>query len=266
MPAATATHSATSAEHRITLLGIDIDNVTMAEAIDEVMARLEAGLRTRLLFVNADCVNISFRDAAYREILRAGDLVLADGLGMWLAGKIRGATVRDNVNGTDLFPRLCGRLAGTPFRVFLLGARPGVAEDVRTWIARHHPEVVVCGVRDGYFPLEQSPQVAATIREARTDVLLVAMGAPRQEAWIDGNLEATGATVAMGVGGLFDFYSGQIPRAPRWMRDWGLEWVYRFAREPRRMWKRYWVGNFVFMWRVICHRPLKDRPAEASST
>ncbi len=251
MPAATATYSPDQASSRIEICGLPIDNVTMDEALDEVMARLEAGLRTRLFFINADCVNISYRDAVYRSILQAGNLVFADGVGMKLAGKLFGTPVRDNVNGTDLFPRLCARLQGTTHRVFLLGARPGIAQEVREWIEQQHPGVVVCGVADGYFPAEESEQVAAQIREAEADVLFVALGAPRQEAWIEQHLEATGATVGLGVGGLFDFFSGRVPRAPSFMRRVGLEWLFRFGQEPKRMWKRYWVGNFVFMWRVI---------------
>jgi N-acetylglucosaminyldiphosphoundecaprenol N-acetyl-beta-D-mannosaminyltransferase len=153
-----------------------------------------------------------------------------------------------------LFPRLCAALAGTSHRVFLLGARPEVVAGVRDWIAQHHPSVTVCGSRDGYFNAAEEPQVIADIAAARADLLLVALGAPHQEKWIARCLAATGVKLAIGVGGLFDFYSGRIPRAPQWLRELGGEWLYRLYQEPRRMWRRYLVGNVVFLWRVIRER------------
>ena len=170
---------------------------------------------------------------------------------MKLAGRLLDQHVRENVNGTDLFPRLLERLENTGRRLYLLGARPGVPEAVQEHIARHHPGVQVCGVQHGYFTEDQEPAVVDAIREARADVLLVAFGAPRQDLWIARHLDRLGVKVAMGVGGLLDFYSGRISRAPEWMREIGLEWLYRFLMEPRRMWKRYFVGNAVFLGRVL---------------
>lgn len=249
-----------SGKSRIELCGLPVDNVTMAEAVDALEERLWSRRRTQVFFLNADCVNISDRDQSYREVVRRGDLVFADGSGMRLAGKLLGRPVVDNVNGTDLFPRLCERLAKTGHRVFLLGARPGVAESVRERMTHDHPGLEVCGVHHGYFPKDRSHQVIQRIRDSRADVVLVAFGAPLQEKWIAEHIDATGATVVLGVGGLFDFASGRMPRAPMWMRRMGLEWVYRFWREPRRMWRRYWVGNFVFVARVL-RRALSERPS-----
>ena len=107
------------------------------------------------------------------------------------------------------------------------------------------------GCRDGYFSAAEEPEVVAGIARSGAAVLLVAFGAPRQDLWLHRNLAATGVKVAMGVGGLFDFYSGRIPRAPQWMREVGAEWLFRFYQEPRRMWRRYFVGNVVFLWHVV---------------
>ena len=114
------------------------------------------------------------------------------------------------------------------------------------------PEVQISGFRDGYFHDEES--LIKTIRESRTDVLLVAMGVPYQDEWIAANLDRLGVRVAMGVGGLFDFYSGRIPRAPQWVRELGLEWAFRLCQEPGRMWRRYIIGNTVFLARVVSAR------------
>lgn len=251
--------SPTGSRH-LEICGLPVDNVTMTEALDLMQDRLTTRTRTRLFFVNADCVNISYRDPDYRHTLQQAELVFADGIGMRLAGRLMGTPIRDNVNGTDLFPLACERLARTGHRVFLLGARPGVVERVRAWAAATHPGLTICGAHHGYFDREQSSEIAERIRRSGADVLFVALGAPLQEKWITEHIDATGVTVALGVGGLFDFFSGDIPRAPRWMRRTGLEWVYRFWQEPRRMWRRYWVGNFVFMGRVA-RRALAHRVA-----
>lgn len=235
---------------RIEVCGLPVDNATMDEALDAVAARIAARAPTRLYYLNADCVNIAHRDEEYAEVIRCGDLVFADGSGLRLAGKMLRTPIRDNVNGTDMFPLLCERAAREGWRIFLLGARPGIADAVAEWIGKHHPDATVCGTHHGYFESDETDGVVAAIAKTRPDVLFVAFGAPRQEAFVDRYLEQSGACVGLGVGGLFDFFSGRMPRAPRWMRKLGIEWLYRFWREPGRMWRRYWIGNFVFVWRV----------------
>ncbi len=127
-------------------------------------------------------------------------------------------------------------------------------ESVREWIETNYPEVTVSGCHHGYFSPEEEPEVIARINRSGADLLLVAFGAPRQDIWIDEHLEKTGAKVAMGVGGLFDFYSGNTARAPLWMREMGMEWLFRFTQEPGRLWKRYFVGNGVFLYRVMLEK------------
>jgi len=226
----------------------------MEEALQVILSRLDRPGTAQVSFVNAHCANLAWKDPEYRRILATSDLVFADGIGMRVAGRILGFPIRDNVNGTDLFPRLCAALEGTGKRIFLLGGREGVAEGVRDWIARHHPKTLVCGIQDGFFSLAEEDQIVARIRDARADVLLVAMGVPVQEKLIARILADTKTRLAFGVGGLFDFYSGRIPRAPRWMQHAGMEWVWRLAQEPGRMWKRYLLGNFTFLFRVLRER------------
>ena len=255
LPALLFGGAAPAAPAQVRLLGIRLDNLTMDEAVKTIvaLAAAEAGAAS-VCFVNPHCANIACRDRAYREVLGLSGLCLADGIGMKLGGRILGRPLRQNVNGTDLFPLLCAALAGTGRGIFLLGARPGVPEAVAEWIRQRYPDTRVCGVQHGYFAPAELPDVLDRIRASQAAVLLVAFGVPGQEIWIDQHLAETGVRVAMGVGGLFDFYSGRIPRAPIWMREIGLEWVYRFIQEPRRMWKRYLVGNAVFLVRVVGER------------
>lgn len=238
---------------RVRIGTVELNNLTLDEVIGRILAAT-ARQPLQVCFVNPDCVNIAHRDVDYRDMLHQAGLVLADGIGMKIAGNLLATPIRQNVNGTDLFPRLCQALEGGAQRLYLLGGKPGVAEDVRNWIARNYPGVTVAGLHHGYFDAETEPAVLEDIRQSRATMLLVAFGAPRQEAWIARNLAATGVNAALGVGGLFDFYAGRIPRAPLWLREIGGEWMYRFIQEPRRMWKRYLVGNLLFLFRVLQQR------------
>lgn len=233
------------------ILGLRIDNLTMSDAVDRIMRLAGGDEPEQVCFLNADCANIAYCNEGYRRTLRGARFTLADGVGLKLAGKLLNREIRQNVNGTDLFPRLCEALSGTPQGLFLLGARPGVAEAVGRWIAENYPDVRLAGCQHGYFTPAEEPAVIERIRASQAAVLLVAFGAPRQEMWIEQHLAETGARVALGVGGLFDFYSGRIPRAPLWMRELCLEWLFRVCCEPRRLWRRYLLGNGRFLFRVL---------------
>lgn len=251
IPAALYGEAPIDPEDELDILGLHVDNFTLDECIRKSILQLYVNEPNRLCFVNADCANSAYKDDEYRHVINSAGMVLADGIGMKLAGRLLRQDIRENVNGTDMFPRLCRDLETTGKKIFLLGGKPGVAEGVRDWIRSHYPQTIVCGYQHGYFSAEENAAVVEKIRKSGTDLLLVAFGAPRQDLWIAENLEATGARLGVGVGGLFDFFSGRIPRAPQWMRDIGMEWFYRFLQEPRRMWKRYFIGNFVFLSRVL---------------
>ena len=235
------------------LFGIRIVNTTMDEALDWVASRAEAAeakTPSLMAFVNPDCLNIAWRDAGYKAVLLGAERVLPDGIGIHLACRMLGTPLLANVNGTDMFPRLCQRIAGTGLSIYLFGARPGVAAAAAAAMKALHPELRVAGARDGYFKPEETAAVIDGINGSGASILLVAMGAPRQERWLAEHAAALAPPVRMGVGGLFDFYSGRIPRAPVWMREIGLEWVYRLLQEPGRMWRRYIIGNPLFLFRV----------------
>lgn len=241
---------------------ITVTNIAMDDALNAIDAAICNRNPMKIAFVNADCINIAAHNAKYRAALQNMDWVFPDGIGLRLAGKILAQPIRDNVNGTDLFPLLCAELAAAGRSLYLLGAKPGVAEAVANWATNTHLGLHIAGTRDGYFKESERDAVCTEIRAAAPDVLLVALGAPRQELWIEQNAQACGANVILGVGGLFDFYSGNIPRAPLWMRRLSLEWVYRLYQEPGRMWKRYLIGNWTFMLRIYRERKvrLQERP------
>ncbi len=237
------------------LFGIPIHNTTMQEAIESIVERLGAtGEPCQMCFVNAHCGNVACVDATYAAILRQAERVFADGIGVKLAGKLHGVEIVDNVNGTDLLPPLLAALEGTGHGVYFLGAKPGVVDGLVEWVRRTYPGVRVAGSHHGYFTRDEESQVIDEIRASGATLLLVAMGVPTQEKWLEANLGRSGARVGIGVGALFDFYSGTVPRAPLWMRRVGLEWLFRLGLEPKRMWRRYVVGNPLFLWRALRNR------------
>ncbi len=236
-----------------TILGMPIDNLTLDEAVDRIV-KPRGRKPLQVSFINVDCFNKAALDPEYREILQSSGLRLGDGIGLRIAGRILKCQLRQNVNGTDLFPRLCARMETERLRIFLLGGRPGVAEDVATWIKSRYPRLQLAGLQNGYFEAADEPAIVEAINESDADILLAAFGAPAQEKFIRRNQDRLKVAAALGVGGLFDFYSGRIPRAPQWMRDIGMEWIYRLYQEPGRMWKRYLVGNAAFLARIIWSR------------
>ncbi len=240
----------------ITIQQIRLLNLRCDELLDAIAVTLRLRTPMRIAFVNPDCVNIASHDAAYRQCLTESDWVCADGIGMKIAGNLLGRPVRQNINGTDLFPRLCESLAQSGHRLFLLGGGEGIAEQAASWAEQRYPGLAIAGTQHGFFPESHNEAVIAEIRASRADVLLVAMGAPRQEKWLSAHFAETGAVLGAGVGGLFDYYSGRIPRAPQWLRDVGGEWLYRLYQEPRRLWQRYLVGNVVFLVRIFSERVL----------
>jgi N-acetylglucosaminyldiphosphoundecaprenol N-acetyl-beta-D-mannosaminyltransferase len=242
------------APQRIRIGDVAFDNLSMPEAVARVRDLLDGEGTHQVSFVNPACVNIAAGNRGYRHVLARASLVLPDGIGIKIAGDMLGTPLRQNVNGTDLFPRLCDMLAGRRAKLFLLGGQPGVPQRVAEVIAGRWPTIQLVGVRDGFFGTAQEGDVAAEIRASGADIVLVARGVPLQDTFIDRHLHHLGVKVAMGVGGLFDFVSGRIHRAPRWMRDTGLEWVYRLIQEPGRMWRRYLVGNLTFLARVSLQR------------
>jgi exopolysaccharide biosynthesis WecB/TagA/CpsF family protein len=232
------------------MLGVGIANVTMNEGLDLIDQALACGAKKSFAFVNADCLNIATLNYAYARVLSRQEAVFADGSGINLAARMRGFRVKDNVNGTDMYPLLCRRAAQKRHGIFLMGARPGIAKAAANQMQAQYPELIVSGTHDGYFPEEQTDAVIETINRSGAKILLVAMGAPHQEIWINKHLSKLNVNVTIGVGGLFDFFGGRIPRAPVWLRRVGCEWTYRLWQEPARMWRRYLIGNLAFVVRT----------------
>jgi exopolysaccharide biosynthesis WecB/TagA/CpsF family protein len=233
----------------IDCLGVRVGQPSWAELrewfFSSVRGTKEEGSAQSLYLVNAHTLNLAYVDRAYRRVLDRSSVVLNDGIGLDLYAKLAGAAFAYDFNGTDLFPRLFTQTEES-LSVFLYGARPGRAEQAARNIEAIYSKVRVAGVRDGF-----GEDALDAINEVRPDLVLVGMGNPRQELWIDESRARLRAGVVCGVGALIDFLSGAIPRAPLLLRRLRLEWTFRLALEPRRMFARYVFGNPAFVARSV---------------
>ena len=232
------------------LFGIPVFNHRRSEAINFLTDRILAGKKTRLAFLNAHCANIACRDWQYRCALMSATAVFPDGIGVAIACRLNGTPLTANLNGTDLFLPLCRSLEKEGKSVFLLGGRPGIALKVAEKLSQELPALKIAGTRHGYFMPQQEDELITSINRAKPDVIFVALGVPQQDVWLARVQDRFDAKLVAGVGGLFDFMSGATRRAPRRVRELGMEWVFRLMQEPQRMWKRYLVGNATFLARA----------------
>lgn len=241
--------------HRtIPLLGLPICDTTLAEAAAALTRRAVRGQRTQVCFVNAHCVNVAARDPTYLATLQNSDLLYADGSGMRIAARLAGHKLRANVNGTDLFPLLCREASAVGLGIALLGARPGVAERCAENMTSRYPGLRIVWTHHGYLPATDHSAMIDSLNDSGADMLFVAMGVPAQELWVASHAVRIAAPVTLAVGALFDFYAGDVPRAPVRLRALGLEWVWRLLLEPRRLFGRYVLGNPLFLARIVVRR------------
>lgn len=222
------------ADSRRELFGVQAHDVGLEAALLWAHDRIAARLPGYVVTLNGSLLVQATRDPDLRELINGAALVTADGIGVILAARIMGVPISGRVAGIDLAVALCAGAADAGYRVFLLGGAPGVAEAAAGVLRRLHPALQIVGTHHGFFDHQEEEAVRAQIRQARPELLLVALGAPRQERWMHLHSASLGVPVSIGVGGSFDVLAGRVPRAPRWMQQVGLEWLYRVLREPRR--------------------------------
>jgi N-acetylglucosaminyldiphosphoundecaprenol N-acetyl-beta-D-mannosaminyltransferase len=238
------------------ICGIDVADLTQNEALSFIDLLIGEGGPHYAAVVNAAKIVSATKDSMLKNALLEADIVTADGMSVVWASRLLGHGLKQRVTGIDLFERLVERASQSGLSVYLLGARD---EPLRGTVERfkaQHPELRVAGYRNGYFADSESNAIADGIKQSAADLLFVAMGSPVQEQWIVSQLARSGVRFALGVGGSFDHVSGLARRAPLWMQRSGLEWFYRLMREPRRLWRRYIIGNSAFAWLVLRQRIL----------
>ena len=222
---------------------------TSPEAMWLLDDRFDRNKPTAVVFANAHTLNRATSPAVRSILDRA--IVFNDGVGLDIASRMLfGRPFPENLNGTDFVPHYL-RSSKNSYRLFLVGAKPGVAERAAMQLSHVAPQHEIVGCSHGYMAAEDNDALIDRIRASGADILLVAMGNPQQEQWLDDNLAATGCRLGFGVGGLFDFLAGSVPRAPAWVQAARLEWSFRLLQEPRRLWRRYLVEMPVFLARIV---------------
>lgn len=246
-------------EKRVRLLGSFLDCLTMEETINRAVEAIKEKKCIQHVVINASKINLMQQDSELKEIVNSCPIINADGQSIVWAGRFLGYHVPERVAGIDLFEELVRTCAEEGFRPYFFGAKDQVVKDVVKHYSNRYPELKVAGYRDGYFEKEESNSIANQIKQSNADILFVAFSSPKKEYWIKENMPIMEVPFAMGVGGSFDVIAGVTTRAPLWMQRFGLEWFHRFIQEPRRMFRRYILGNIKFVSLVLSEKLRRKR-------
>lgn len=237
------------------MLGVGVDPVTVEELHAGIKRLVVSGKRGTVLNVNANCLNLLYEDAPLRGFFEDADLVFCDGSGVMLAARLLGGRIPERITYADWAWRLAAFACTEGLSLFLLGAEPGVAERAARELRTRFPDLNISGVEHGYFDRtpgsRENEALLRKVNAARPDILVVGMGMPLQERWLMENRHRIDAGVSLTGGAVFDYVSGGLRRGPRLLTDNGLEWLARLLLEPRRLWRRYLIGNPLFLFRVL---------------
>lgn len=227
------------------VMGVKFDSLTLDEAAAKGLSLLEGGGCNWVVTPNSEIVYAAHHDSALMETLNCATLVLPDGIGVVYASRILGHPVKQKVAGIDFAYRIIEALSRTGGKLYLLGSKPGVAEEAAKKLSDRYAGLNICATADGYF--KDDAVAAEKIRQSGADVVFVCLGAPKQEFWMSKNGQATGASLLIGLGGCLDVFSGRTNRAPDFMIKLGLEWLYRLYKEPSRIGRMCRLPLFLFM-------------------
>lgn len=233
----------------VSVFGVRVHAVSMDEAVRYILRFVQEGAPRQVVTADSSMVMMAQSDEHLREIINRADLVTPDSIGILWACRRHGIAMPERVSGVDIVSRLVQVSAQTGLRLYFLGAQPGVAEQAVKRLQAIYPGVQIVGCHHGYFPPEAEAGIVQQIREARPDVLCVALGIPKQEKWIDRYRHVLGVPVSIGVGGTFDVLSGRVRRAPLWMQRMGIEWLWRVTHNPRKISKVMLLPRFA--WKVL---------------
>ena len=264
---------------KVYVADVAFHNVTMEEAVACIVQMAQKTEKPRYVCTgNLDHLVTLEHDSEFRAIYRNSDLTLADGKPVVLLSRLSSApgrpALKQRVTGSDLFWELARASEATGLRLFFLGGAPCAVELAQAAVLARYPGAQVCGTYcppiETFANAEEQARIHALVRAAQPDILLVGFGAPKQEKWIAANKDLLSVPVSIGIGGSFEMAGGVVKRAPSWMREWGLEWAYRFFQEPTRLWHRYFVRDLPFLvkilWRTLMERRVPDaKPSHSVS-
>lgn len=234
-------------------LGVGVCALDMEATLEAAKEIIKSGDPSFIVAINPEKIMKARLDPELTELLNSAALKIPDGVGIVLASRLNGGRIKSRVTGIDLMDKICCLANDKGYRVYMLGGKPGIAQQAAQVLMERYRNIQIVGTQDGYFSKDE--EAVQKIREAKPEILFVAMGSPRQEKWIVKNKAQLGVPLLMGVGGSYDVLCGNIKRAPRWMCKLGLEWLYRLVKEPWR-YKRMLVLP-IFLWKVILERVKK---------
>lgn len=241
------------------ILSVRIDDVTYKQVLEHIQAFIAAGELRQLATVNVEFIMEARRNPAFRQVLADCALCVPDGVGVVWASRRLGKPVRQRVAGVDLVEHIAARAAQSGWRIYFLGAAPGIAEQTAQILSKRYPGLPVAGCYAGSPDPSQEDAIIERVKAAQPDVLFVAYGAPRQDFWCARNQTRIGVPVALGVGGSFDFISGVTQRAPRWMQRLCLEWLHRLIRQPWRLRRQIAIPYFMYLVLFQAKSPLSEK-------
>jgi N-acetylglucosaminyldiphosphoundecaprenol N-acetyl-beta-D-mannosaminyltransferase len=233
----------------VILLGLKIHRVRLSEALAVIDDTIRSKGQMHVVTADASMVVIAKEDPELLGIVQSAELVTPDGAGIVWASKLLGKPISERVSGVELVRQLCRRSSDPTkgYRIFFLGAAPGVAELAAKNLTDMYPGCNIVGTRDGYFKPDQEDAIVNEIAALKPDIVFVGFGIPKQEKFIKSHKDAIGASVYIGIGGSFDVYSGLVKRAPVWMQNAGIEWMYRLAQNPKKISKVMTLPRFALL-------------------
>jgi len=236
----------------VDFLGVRVGSLNKTEMVNRVLEFTEKGRDKFITYFNAHCVNMSFTDVTYKEILKNADLVYTGGQGVVWASKFLGTPLPERVNILDFFDILAKELKNRAITIYLLGGEEDAVNRAKETLKKKGLNVV--GSRHGFFDKKEERGIIEECNNLRPNILMVGMGVPKQEKWVSKHLRELDVNLCWAVGGVFDLFAGRLKRAPRWVSNCGLEWLYLGLQRPKRLFNRYLFGNFIFLYHVLRHK------------
>jgi len=230
---------------RVEILGVKVDAVTMAQAVERISELIAAGKPSMVATANAEMLLRATHDDELKSILNAANLVVPDGAGTVWAARHLGKNMPERVAGADLVQELMKLAPARAWKFFLFGSAPGIADKAKAKAETLYPGIEIVGTRNGYFTAADEPEIISQIKASRADVLLAALGVPKQEKWLAAHMNELNVPVSIGVGGTFDVMAGVVKRAPLWMQKARLEWLFRAMLQPSRAGRLLALPKFV---------------------
>jgi len=245
--------------NRVNICDILIDRISFNDTVDSIIEYAQKDFPPAYVVTpNAHHIVTLQSDIEFKRIYKEALLVVPDGVSLIWASKLLGSSLQERVNGTDLFEAICSRASQEGLTIFLLGGRPGAAQQAKNILQTRNPGLIIVGIYCPPYGFENDSveinKINNIISGTHPDILFVGLGAPKQEKWIYTNISKINVPISIGIGVSFEFVAGMVKRAPLWMQKAGLEWLYRLISEPKRLWHRYLFGNIKFIMCVLSQK------------